>query len=175
GHLQSAIHCASHSLTYSFDGRLVAGKTPGDLTSLEMMRAGPLILARAVAADPAAVHAALPHAPWEAFATLVPRTVTDLEAVADWKLMVEQRLESPQAAQHFLAPNLLPAIRPDGALTLQVTPLAPGRCRLRRFDFAPRGARAASGQRAASGPGSTRQRRVTAWLKGQIELAESTQ
>ncbi|HKD52928.1 MAG TPA: TetR family transcriptional regulator C-terminal domain-containing protein [Steroidobacteraceae bacterium] len=175
GHLRSAIHCASHSLTYSFDGRLVAGTTPGDLTPLAMMRSGPLIFARAVAADPAVVHPALPRAPWEELAALVPRMVTDLEVGADWKLIVEQWLESPQTAQHFVAPNLLLDIRADGALLLQVTPLAPGRCRIRRFDFAPPGARASSSQRAASGAGNQRQRRVTAWLKGQIELAESTQ
>src|SRR5579863_8306129 len=49
GHLRSAIHCASHSLTYSFDGRLVAGNTPGDLQPLELTRHGPLIFARALA------------------------------------------------------------------------------------------------------------------------------
>jgi TetR/AcrR family transcriptional repressor of bet genes len=175
GHLRSAIHCASHSLTYNFDGRLVAGATPGDLTPLAMMRVGPLIFARAAGADPDAVHPVLPRAPWEEFAALVPRTVTDLEVGADWKLIVEQWLESPQPGQHFVAPNLLLDIRADGALILQVTPLAPGRCRIRRFDFAPRGARARSGGRAPSGRGNQRQRRASAWLKGQIALAESTQ
>jgi TetR/AcrR family transcriptional repressor of bet genes len=175
GHLRSAIHCASHSLTYSFDGRLVAGATPGDLAPLTMRRVGPLIFARAAAADSDAAHPPLPRAPWEEFAALVPRTVTDLEVGADWKLIVEQWLESPQQAQHFVGPNLLLDIRADGAQILQVTPLAPGRCRIRRFDFAPRGTRAPSGRGAAHGSGNQRQRRASAWLKGQVELAESTQ
>lgn len=165
GHLRSAIHCASHSLTYGFDGRLVAGATPGDLTPLEMRREGRLILARA-ADRPGA---ALADAPWERFAGLVPRAVSDLEAAADWKVIVEQWLESPQPQQHFVAPNLLLDIRPEGALILQVTPIAPGRARVRRFDFAVRGA----GDKAAAR--GAWPRRTSSWLRQQIELAESTQ
>jgi TetR/AcrR family transcriptional regulator, transcriptional repressor of bet genes len=162
GHLRSAIRCATHSLTYSFDGRLVAGATPGDLTPLEMRRAGCLILARAAGAAPLA----LPTAPWDACATLVPRATSDLEVAADWKVLVEQWLESPQPQQHFLAPNQLLDLRPDGALILQVVPVAPGRSRLRRFDFTTAG-------KAARRGGA--QRRNTTWLRRQIELAESTQ
>ena len=47
GHLRRAIHCAAHSLTYGFDGRLVAGATPGDLTPLELTLAGGPLLVRA--------------------------------------------------------------------------------------------------------------------------------
>src|ERR1700730_10468486 len=47
GHLKSAIHCATHGLTYGFDGRLIEGATPGDLTVLEETRQGRLILVRA--------------------------------------------------------------------------------------------------------------------------------
>ena len=165
GHLRSAIHCAIHSLTYGFDGRLVAGATPGDLTPLEMQRSGRLILARAAGAP----GAALADAPWDSFATLVPRAVADLDAGADWKVIVEQWLESPQPQQHFVAPNLLLDIRSEGALVLQVTPVAAGRSRIRRFDFA---ARTAAGRVAARGAW---QRRTSAWLRQQIELAESTQ
>ena len=166
GHLRSAIHCASHSLTYGFDGRLVAGTTPGDLTPLELLREGPLILARAAAA-PAGV---TPRAPWTALATLAPRAVADLEVAADWKLLVEQWLENPQPQQHFVAPNLLLDLRGDGALVLQVAPVAAGRSRIRRFDFTRTGAGRAAGAARDSG-----QRRSGAWLRGQIELAESTQ
>jgi TetR/AcrR family transcriptional regulator, transcriptional repressor of bet genes len=169
GHLRSAIHCASHSLTYSFDGRLVAGATPGDLAALEMTRLGPLILARSSSAA-AASHTA--HAPWEAFSALVPRAVSDLEVDADWKIIVEQWLESPQAPQHFVKPNLLLDIRPEGALILQVAPIAPGRSRIRRFDFAPR---QVPGKGAGRAPREAWQRRAGAWLRQQIELAESTQ
>jgi TetR/AcrR family transcriptional regulator, transcriptional repressor of bet genes len=169
GHLRSAIRCASHSLTYNFDGRLVAGNTPGDLAPLEMMRAGPLILVRAGGAAAAAVHP--PRGPWEAFAGYVPRGVADFEAGADWKLIVEQWLESPQPQQHFIEPNQLLDLRSEGAVILQVAPLTTGRSRIRRFDFAP----ASPARRAGRGPYEHWQRRVAAWLKGQIELAESTQ
>src|SRR5207244_620967 len=47
GHLKSVIHCAAHGLTYTLDGRLTAGTTPGDLAKLDMMRAGRLIRVRA--------------------------------------------------------------------------------------------------------------------------------
>ncbi|HEV8017007.1 MAG TPA: TetR family transcriptional regulator C-terminal domain-containing protein [Steroidobacteraceae bacterium] len=169
GHLRSAIHCATHSLTYSFDGRLVAGTTPGDLTPLEMLRAGPLIFARAAGA---AVTAPPARAPWEDLTTLQPRSVADVDVGADWKLLVEQWLESPHRQQHFVAPNLLLDIRPEGALVLQVSPLAPGRSRLRRFDFA---ARDAVAQGRGRSPRDAWQRRVGAWLRQQVELAESTQ
>ena len=166
GHLRSAIHCAAHSLTYDFDGRLVAGTTSGDLAALEMTRAGPLILARASASGAPQVG----NAPWDAFAALLPKGVSDHEVLADWKIVVEQWLEAPQPQQHFVAPNLLLDIRTGGAMVLQVTPLAPGRSRIRRFDFfAPASAKAARATRDGW------QRRSATWLKAQIELAESTQ
>ena len=159
GHLKSAIHCAAHGLTYGFDGRLIEGATPGDLTVLEMTRQGRLVLVRAGGAA-----AARPAEPaWDACAMLLPRAVADVDVAADWKVIVEQWLESPQSQQHFVAPNQLLQIRPTGASILQVVPTAPGRCRIRRFDFsaaqrAPRGSRETDGA-----------------LRAQIELAESTQ
>jgi TetR/AcrR family transcriptional regulator, transcriptional repressor of bet genes len=171
GHLRSAIHCASHSLTYGLEGRLISGATPGDLTPYEILRAGGLILLRAAAAPAAApaTPAAAPAAPWDAFAELTPRTVTDVEVAADWKVLVEQWLDNPQPQQHYVSPNQLLDIGPEGALILQVMPLAPGRSRLRRFDFAAGSAGARGAAR------STRQRRTSGWLRQQIELAESTQ
>jgi TetR/AcrR family transcriptional regulator, transcriptional repressor of bet genes len=167
GHLRSAIHCAAHSLTYDFDGRLVAGGTTGDLAALEMMRAGPLLLVRASSRVPLAQETG---APWQAFAQLLPRAVADYEVDADWKILVEQWLEAPQPPQQYLAPNLLLDVRGDGAVVLQVTPLAAGRSCIRRFDFiSPRSAKAATRAR------NTWQRRASTWLKAQIELAESTQ
>jgi len=159
GRLKSAIHCAAHGLTYGFDGRLIAGATPGDLTVLEMTRQGRLVLVRAGGAA-----AARPAEPaWDACAALLPRAVADVDVAADWKVIVEQWLESPQSQQHFVAPNQLLQIRPAGASILQVVPTAPGRCHIRRFDFsaaqrAPRGSRETDGA-----------------LRAQIELAESTQ
>jgi TetR/AcrR family transcriptional repressor of bet genes len=167
GHLRSAIHCTSHSLTYRFDGRLVAGTTPGDLVPLEMLRRGPLIFVRAGGYP----HAEAPGTPWEALETLVPRSVGDFDLAADWKIVVEQWLESLQPQQQFVAPNLLLELRGPGALVLQVTPLAPGRSRIRRFDFSTRQT-GRDGGRAAR---AAWQRRVGTWLRQQSELAESTQ
>ena len=168
GHLSSAIHCVAHALTYRFDGRLVEGSTPGDLVALEMMRRGRLILVRSGGAPGKRA----PEALWEGFADLVPRAVADLEVGADWKVIVEQWLESPQPQQHFVAPNQLLDIRPAGALILQVVPSAPGRSRIRRFDFsAARTAHKGSG----SGARAAWRRQIDAWLGAQIELAESTQ
>ena len=166
GHLRTAIHCAAHSLTYRFDGHLVAGATPGDLTPLEMMLAGPLIFARL--ADGMAMPA-VTRAAWQSIAALVPRGVEDLDVAADWKLLVEQWLESPQPQQQFVAPNLLIERHPEAAVILQVTPLAPARSRLQRFDFV---SRAASRGRH---PHAARLRAIESWLRQQVELAESTQ
>jgi phenylpropionate dioxygenase-like ring-hydroxylating dioxygenase large terminal subunit len=163
GQLQSAIRCATHALTYTFDGQLVEGKTPGDLTPLELMRRERLVLARATHAGNQAPVAGVP---WEIFATLIPRAVTDLQVTADWKVLVEQWLENPQPHQHFLAPNQLFDVRPERAIILQVTPLAPGRARLRRFDYS------------ASKRGGARdhwRREFDGWLSEQVALAESTQ
>ena len=132
GQLQSAIRCVTHCLTYTFDGQLVEGKTPGDLTPLELLHRERIVLARACAPG-GELHE--PSLPWEAFAALGPRAVTDLEVAADWKVIVEQWLESPQPHQHFLSPNQWLDVRAQGAVILQATPLAPGRTRVRRFDF----------------------------------------
>lgn len=167
GHLRTAIHCAAHSLTYRFDGHLVAGATPGDLTPLEMMLASPLIFARA-APDGVAMPA-VTRAAWQSIAALVPRGVEELEVAADWKLLVEQWLESPQPQQQFVAPNLLIERHPEAAVILQVTPLAPARSRLQHFDFV---SRAASRGRH---PLAARLRAIESWLRQQVELAESTQ
>ncbi|HEY0767247.1 MAG TPA: TetR family transcriptional regulator C-terminal domain-containing protein [Steroidobacteraceae bacterium] len=162
GHLEGAVHCAVHGLTYGFDGRLLEGATPGDLAALEMRRQDRLILVRAGGAAAERT----PQPLWEGFAALVPRAVADLDVAADWKVIVEQWLESPQPQQHFVAPNQLLDIRPAGALILQVVPSAPGRSRIRRFEFS---AARAAGTRAVW------RRQNAAWLGAQIELAESTQ
>ncbi len=47
GQLHSAIRCAPTRLTYTFDGQLVEGKTPGDLTPLELLHRERIVLARA--------------------------------------------------------------------------------------------------------------------------------
>jgi len=167
GQLQSAIRCVTHGLTYTFDGQLVEGKTPGDLAPLELLHREHIVLARAGA--PAANGQAAPTLPWEALAALQPRAVTDLEVAADWKVIVEQWLESPQPHQHFLAPNQWLDVRGQGAVILQATPLAPGRTRLRRFDFTADKAAGARGAREAW------RREIDRWVSSQVALAESTQ
>jgi TetR/AcrR family transcriptional regulator, transcriptional repressor of bet genes len=170
GHLKSAIHCTAHGLTYTFDGHLVAGATPGDLTPLELRREGRLVLVRGASGPgPEAVQEHVPRAVWEAFVTLAPGAVSDLEVLADWKVVVEQWLEAPQPQQHFLAPNQLLEIRADGALILQVLPRAAGHSRLRCFEYQASPATKARGARLGT------RRPAAAWLKEQVALAESTQ
>ncbi len=166
GHLQSAIRCSTHGLTYTFDGQLVEGTTPGDLTPLEITTRGALVLARGAAprVEPRA-HAT----PWDACGA--PLGFAEMEVAADWKVLVEQWLESPHATQHFLPPNQLLDVRPAGAVILQVTPTAPGRSRLRRFDFTSE----ASGKRAGRPARDPWRREIDAWVGEQIQLAESTQ
>jgi TetR/AcrR family transcriptional repressor of bet genes len=169
GHLKSAIHCAAHSLTYSFDGRLVEGSTPGDLTALELRRAGHLLLVRVAGAAEPVLEGGMDDSVWEAFAALMPREVTEQDVAADWKLVVEQWLEAPLPQRQFVAPNQLVEVASGGASILQVTPTAPGHSRLRRFDFSIPRAAASRGQRRSA------RRRPDEGLKEQLALAESTQ
>jgi TetR/AcrR family transcriptional regulator, transcriptional repressor of bet genes len=166
GQLPSAIRCATHALTYTFDGQLVEGRTPGDLTPLELTCREHLVLARAAPLSGEVYQSALP---WEAFASLLPRGVTDVEVAADWKVLVEQWLENPQPQQHFLPPNQLFDVRLQGAVIVQVTPLAPARARLRRFDFVPEKGGVSRAAR------ELWKKEIDAWLAAQIALAESTQ
>jgi TetR/AcrR family transcriptional repressor of bet genes len=161
GRLQSAIRCVAHGLTYTFDGQLVEGQTPGDLTPLELTRSGRLLLVRAAPALPGTPEVSMPA---EAFDGLLVRAVNDREVAADWKVITEQWLENPQAQQHFVAPNQLFIVHPGAATILQVLPSAPGAARLRRFEFARGGRRSPRALRATD-----------AWVDAQLALAESTQ
>jgi hypothetical protein len=115
-----------------------------------------------------------------------------IEVAADWKLIVERWLEIPGSQRLFRPPNQLIELRRDAALILQVIPLAPGRCRVQRFDFlaarpkrrsagaaaAPRARPVSSHPAGANGARSALagwQRQVNAWLQQEIALAESTQ
>jgi TetR/AcrR family transcriptional repressor of bet genes len=182
GHLEGAIHCASHNLTYRLDGRLVDGDTPGDLSALGLTQWGRLIVVRAAGAAPAAPGAAA-GIEWGAFDRMTPVGAQQIQVAADWKLMVERWLETPVPQRAFLAPNQLIEVRRDAALILQVIPVAAGRCRMQRFDYIaaalPRRARASKGGNVASG-GAVQaavgwQRQINAWLQQEIALAESTQ
>jgi hypothetical protein len=98
--------------------------------------------------------------------------VAERELAANWKLLVEQWLESPRPQQQFVAPNLLLEAHPEGAVILQVIPLAPARSRLQRFDFAYPTASSGKGRGRAD---ATWPRDFERWLRQQSELAESTQ
>jgi TetR/AcrR family transcriptional repressor of bet genes len=167
GQLHSAIRCATHGLTYTFDGQRVEGNTPGDLTPLEVTVRGQVLLARGAAARAEPRAAAIP---WDACGE--PAGFAEVEVHADWKVLIEQWLENPQASHHFLWPNQLLDVRDDGAVVLQVTPTAPGRARLRRFDYA---RAAAAGRRPSRTAREAWRREVDAWVSEQIQLAESTQ
>ena len=167
GHIDGSIRCSIHRLEYALDGRLISGNTPGDLQGFEVTRQGGVILVRA------ATVAATEESEWRAFARLAPDAVSDIDVGADWKIIVEQWLESLKPGQHFLAPNRLLETSEHGGLILQVTPVAPGHCRIRRFDF--HSARARRAARRRGGRTESWRRSNTAWLKGQVELAESTQ
>ena len=197
GHFEGAIHCASHSLTYRLDGRLVDGDTPGDLSALELKQLGRLILVRAVGAAaalrlvasfPPLAQALASGFDWSAFDRMQPARTLQIEVTADWKLIVERWLEAPATQRQFLPPNQLIEVRRDAALILQVIPVAPGRCRIQRFDYraaAPRTrgpkSRAAGARGTAARGAQSRtalaawQRQVNAWLQQEIALAESTQ
>ncbi len=180
GHFEGAIHCASHSLTYRLDGRLVDGDTPGDLSSLELKQFGRLILVRAAGAAAALGYGADPEFDWSAFDRMLPAGAQQIEVAADWKLIVERWLEAPAPQRQFLPPNQLLELRRDAALILQVIPVAPGRCRIQRFDYLL--AAAAQRARAPNSRGAQArtalvgwQRLLNAWLQQEIALAESTQ
>jgi phenylpropionate dioxygenase-like ring-hydroxylating dioxygenase large terminal subunit len=225
GSLDGGIECAAHGLQYGFDGKRRRGETPGDLAALDVEQRGELIFVRR---DEGREPLAAPLGAWaglSAFAALAPQGVREVELAADWKLVVEQWLESALAehpvdylstlvsAPHiqidaatgtvaweanlnrdaagvtagrytrlaqsgtsaiwrrlFIQPNELIEIRPDGALVLQVIPEAPGRCRIRQFEFAT--AFATREQRCLHYLG---QRLVRRWLRQDFALAQSIQ
>ena len=201
GHLSSTISCDMHGLAYELDGRLRSGATPGDLTPLELALPGRFILVRALAArsaDPASTAlleiAGAPTGDWESLPDLRPAGISELTVAADWKLIVEQWLEAfprPQGTRRsFLPPNQLLEVDAHGALLLQVIPQSPGRCLIRRLDYAvagdarrksakPQGsgARSRGTRSSASSEGSRVQGSVQplAWLQQDIEVAQSTQ
>ena len=225
GSLDGVIECAAHGLRYGFDGKRRSGETPGDLAALNVEQRGELIFVRR---DEGREPPGQPLAAWAglgAFATLAPQGVHEVELAADWKLVVEQWLESA-LAEHpvdylsalvstprveidaasdtvawqailnrdaagataglytrlaqsgssalwqrlFIQPNELIEIRPDGALVLQVIPEAPGRCRIRHFEFG--FAAPTREQRCLHYLGK---RLVRRWLQQDFDLARSIQ
>jgi len=177
GHFSGAIPCVPHGLNYELDGKLLHGKSDGDLVPLEIKAKSGVILVRAAGA---AREGGPALTGWEGFAELSPVGEREFEVAADWKLIVEQWLEgSPADRGRYLAPNQLVEVWGGGAAVLRVLPVAPGRSRLVRLDYGVAVAKGRGGKR--SGDGSKRvarddaSERLEVWIAQQIELAESTQ
>ncbi len=167
GHVD-VIQCKVHGLQFELDGRRRGSRGSPDLTPLELRTVGELILVRAAQRHPPSAEVA---DSWQEFSPppgsrpLRPRA--EMPMAADWKLVVEQWLESIHSAalhaehlswsarayrqllgstadfhwqRRFLAPNHLIEVRPDGFTILQVLPLGPGRSLLRKHDYSSRAA-----------------------------------
>jgi TetR/AcrR family transcriptional repressor of bet genes len=162
GHVGS-IQCAVHGLDFALDGRRRSARGAADLTPLDLRMIGDLILVRSAerrraggSLDPWADFS--PASP-----SRLLGTPTETAIAADWKLVIEQWLEltsssgSRDADEHgwsaqsyrrilgsaanvswqrrFLTPNHRLEVRPDGFSILQVSPIGPGRCLMRRYDL----------------------------------------
>ena len=167
GHFDDAIPCVPHGLEYGFDGKLLDGGTDGDLTPLEIKQKGGLILVRAAGVARESGGPALTG--WDEFAALAPTGVQELDVAADWKVLVEQWLEGSPSRGRFLAPNQLVEVWQGGAAVLRAVPVAPGRSRLQRLDYAQPPKKGA--KRSAGTAGEL----LDKWVAQQVELAESTQ
>jgi TetR/AcrR family transcriptional repressor of bet genes len=161
GHL-SVIKCAVHGLEFNLDGTRRGAREGNDLTALDLCLIEDLILVRsrrraapAPRGDGAWLDLALPEG------SRPLKHPADVCVSADWKLVVEQCLESSAAATResdagwsrrsydrllgraaeytlhlrFVAPNHLIELRPDGFSILQVLPIAPGRSLIRRHHY----------------------------------------
>jgi TetR/AcrR family transcriptional repressor of bet genes len=161
GHL-SVIKCAVHGLQFGFDGKRRGEHGAADLSRLELRLSGDLILVRR------ARHSSSKIAREDSWKDLelpggsrLIRPPTELHVGADWKLLVEQYLESAAAAREglrstwsakayerllgsdanfawrpkFVAPNHLIEVRPDGFTIVQVLPSAPGNSKLRLHSY----------------------------------------
>jgi TetR/AcrR family transcriptional repressor of bet genes len=159
----NTIQCAVHGLQFELDGRRRGARGAADLTTLDLRLIGDLILVRSAERRPG-------HAPvTDAWAEFSPPPGSrplgwpvETAIAADWKLVIEQWLESTasgapgEADEHgwsarsyerllgssassgwqrrFLPPNHRIELRPDGFTLLQVLPSGPGRCLLRRHE-----------------------------------------
>jgi AcrR family transcriptional regulator/nitrite reductase/ring-hydroxylating ferredoxin subunit len=166
GRVSGRLRCEVHDLTYELDGRWLGGAAAGDLTSLEMTHAGPLLLVRT--RQPGVEVRSPQDEGWPAeWPDLLPGRVEEIFVQADWKVIVEQWLDADSPGRHFLAPNQLLDLEPGRAQVLQVVPEAPARSRLVRFELRTRRAGGRRKGYARPDAGSS--------LRQQVALAESTQ
>lgn len=165
GRVAGKLHCSAHDLTYDLEGRLLTGTTPGDLTPLELTRLGPLLLVRSPRPGGQA-RGAMPAVTLDVWPALRAVRSESTVAAADWKLIVEQWLESPDPGRHFLPPNQLLDLASEPPQILQALPEAAGRTRVVRFELrtAQRARRPGRGARPAG-----------LSVAGEIALAESAQ
>jgi phenylpropionate dioxygenase-like ring-hydroxylating dioxygenase large terminal subunit len=163
GHV-SFFQCTVHGVQFELDGKRRGARGTADLWALDLRLLGNLMLVRSGSGR-------RPHQdgpdPWRAFLPpAAARSLTlpaETAIAADWKLVIEQWLEStmiggsrdPDARnwsvrsyelllgaaadfhwhRRFLAPNHLIELRPDGMTILQVLPSGPGHSSLRRHEF----------------------------------------
>jgi TetR/AcrR family transcriptional repressor of bet genes len=193
------ILCAVHGLQFELDGRRRGARGAADLTALDLCLIGDLILVRSAERrrwHAPVTDAWAEFSPPPGSRPLGWPVETAI--AADWKLVIEQWLElttsrgSREADEHgwtarsyrrllgssensgwqrrFLTPNHRIELRPDGFTLLQVLPIGPGRCLLRRQEHtvcdADRPARAAEYLASRLNPYTRR------WA---IAVAESTQ
>jgi TetR/AcrR family transcriptional repressor of bet genes len=163
GHID-AIQCHVHGLQFELDGRRRGVRGPSQLLALELRMRGGLILVRPGTRAQRQSHAT---DPWAGFSpppgSRFLRARAETAIAADWKLVIEQWLESAAIGgsrrtdthawsaraygrlldsaadfgwqQRFLEPNHLIELRPDGFTILQALPSGPGHSLLRQHDY----------------------------------------
>ena len=158
------IQCAVHGLKFDLHGRRSGARGAADLTSLDLRMIGDLILVRS--AERHRMGADIED-PWSDFSPPIGARPLgcrpDIAVAADWKLLIEQWLESASSVQsndaaaqgwaarsyrlllgstaaavrraRFFAPHQLIELRADGFTIRQALPLGPGLCLARQQDF----------------------------------------
>jgi TetR/AcrR family transcriptional repressor of bet genes len=157
------IRCTIHGLQFELNGRRRGERGAADLTILDLRLIGDLILVRSA-------ERRRPETPagddWAEFSppqgARPSRPPVETPIAADWKLVIEQGLESTASGsrnvdeqgwsarsyrrllgscanfswqRRFLPPNHRIELRPDGFTLWQVLPIGPGRCLLRQHDY----------------------------------------
>ena len=162
GHLDF-LQCTVHGLQFELDGRRRGARGSADLRLLGLRTIDDLVLVRSAERRRPLAESA---DPWQEFspppATRPLGPPRETVTAADWKLVIEQWLESMSAGspdakrdrcsagaykrllgatadfrwqRRFLGPNHLIEVRPDGFSVFQALPLGPGRSLLRRHAY----------------------------------------
>lgn len=195
----SSIQCAVHGLEFELDGRRRGARGAADLTRLDLRLIGDLLFVRAGERRRAAAPGVDPWADFlPASPTRLLGTPSETAIAADWKLVIEQWLELTSSSgsrdadeqswsarfyrrnlgstanfswqRRFLNPNHRVEIRPDGFTILQVLPIGPGRCLMRRYDFT-----SCEAERAAQAAAYLASRLNPYARRAALAIAESTQ